>query len=79
MMEWYDVPPQRAVLAEGHKGKNIPAHLQKALLREFSSLKSGCNYTNQTKRRLLLLSLNQNIWLRHFTPVNLLNPNLMNS
>lgn len=63
-MEWYDVPSQRAVQAEGHERENLSSHLQTALMSEFSSPKNHGNHTGfPTKRRLLLLSLNQNMWL----------------
>lgn len=63
-MEWYDVPSQRAVQAKGHERENLSSHLQTALTSEFSSPKNHGNHTGfPTKRRLLLLSLNQNMWL----------------
>lgn len=34
MMEWYDVPSQRAVQAEGHERENVSSHLQTALMTE---------------------------------------------
>lgn len=44
--------------------ENVSLHLQTTLMSEFSSPKKHGNHTGfPTKRRLLLLSLNQNMWL----------------
>lgn len=73
--------PLKAVQAEGHERENVFSHLQTALMTEFQSLKSNCNYSGfQTKRRSSLLSLNQNMKTStHFISVSPLNLNLMNS
>lgn len=64
MMEWYDVPSQRALQTEGLERENLSLHLQTALMSEFSSWKSHCNCMGfPTKCRSPLHSLNQNMWL----------------